>query len=196
MNKPKGLQVLAAAVVLASLTAAFGAFAASVLPVDLDDMTAGAQHIVHVRCTSNEVQRDAAVGVATVSTFVVLDRAKGTGTATFAVRQPGGMLDGVAIDYHVPKFAVGGEYVLFMPPASPLGLASPVGLSQGAFAVTHGKAGKEVGNGSDFAMLLPAAARAGAPPGLAARLEGAPSERTRVDLADFMSVIRAKVGAK
>ena len=38
-----------------------------------------------------------------------------------------------------------------MPAPSRLGLASPVGLSQGAFGVVQGASGKEVGNGRDFA---------------------------------------------
>ena len=83
-----------------------------------------------------------------------------------------------------------------MPPASKLGLASPVGLSQGAFAVVQGRAGKEVGNGRDFAQLLSSTDRATARPGVAARLQLAPSERARVDLTDFMTLIRAKAGTQ
>ena len=61
---------------------------------------------------------------------------------------------GLKVDYHAPKFRVGEEYVLFMPAPSRLGLASPVGLAQGAFSVMPGATGKEVGNGRDFAELL------------------------------------------
>ncbi len=110
------------------------------------------------------------------------------------MRQAGGERNGIAVDYHVPKFSVGSEYVLFMPPASKLGLASPVGLSQGAFAVVQGQAGKEVGNGRDFSTLLSSTDRAIAPPGVAARLQRAPAERVRVDLTDFMALLRAKAG--
>jgi hypothetical protein len=179
-----------------STLGAFNASATSVLPLDLDQITAGAQHIVHVRCTGNEVQPDPALGAVTVSTFVVLDRAKGGGTSTFTVRQAGGELNGIAVDYHVPKFTVGNEYVLFMPPASRLGLASPVGLSQGAFAVVPGQAGKEVGNGHDFSTLLSSSDRAIAPAGVAERLQRTPSERTRLRLADFMALMRAKAGTQ
>ena len=112
------------------------------------------------------------------------------------MRQAGGELNGIAIDYHVPKFTVGSEYVLFMPPASQWGLASPVGLSQGAFSVVQGRTGKEVGNGSDFAVLLSGTDRAAAAPNVAARLQLTPSERTRVDLAEFMTLLRAKAGTK
>jgi hypothetical protein len=175
-----------------SMFGSFDTAATSVLPLDLDQITAAAKHIVHVRCTSNEIQRDVAVRVVTVTTFVVLDRAKGGEGASFTVRQPGGELDGVAIDYHVPKFAVGEEYVLFMPPSSALGLASPVGLSQGAFAVVPGQTGKEVGNGRDFAQLLSSSDRTAARPGIAARLQLGPSERVRLRLADFMALLREK----
>ena len=184
-----------AALFLATL-GAFNAAATSVVPLDLDQITAGAQHIVHVRCTNNEVQPDAAIGVVTVTTFVVLDRAKGSGAPTFIVRQAGGELNGLAVDYHVPKFIVGNEYVLFMPPASKLGLASPVGLSQGAFSVVQGRTGKEVGNGTDFAALLSSTDRAAAGPNLAARMQLARPERARVDLSEFMTLMRAKAGTK
>ena len=185
-------QLVAMALFALSVLGAVGADATSVLPLDLDQITAGAKHIVHVRCTGNEVQRDPAVGIVTVTTFVVLDRAKGGEGPTFVVRQPGGELDGIAVNFHVPKFAVGEEYVLFMPPSSSLGLASPVGLSQGAFAVTPGQAGKEVGNGEDFSHLLSSKDRANARPGIAARLNAGPAERTRLRLTDFMALLREK----
>ena len=193
--KPHRLGMLAiAAAFLFSALVPFDAAATSVIPLDLDQITAGAQHIVHVRCTSNEVERDAAIGVVTVTKFVVLDRAKGGATPTFTVRQAGGEMDGLAVDYHVPKFAVGSEYVLFIPPTSRLGLASPVGLSQGAFSVVQGSAGKEVGNGRDFATLLSTPDRAKASARVAARLQQSPSERTRIDLGDFMTLLRTKAG--
>ena len=197
LAKPHRLQMLAlAAAFLLSTFGAFNAAASSVLPLDLDQIAAGAQHIVHVRCTRNEVQRDAAIGVVTVTTFDVLDRAKGGGTSTFTVRQAGGELDGIAVNFHVPKFTVGSEYVLFIPPALNLGLASPVGLSQGTFSVVRGPAGNEVGNGRDFATLLSSTDRATAPAKVAARLQRAPSERARLDLTDFMTLLRAKVGTQ
>ena len=168
--------------------------ATSVLPIELDQIVASAQHIAHVRCVSNTVEADPNVRVVTVSTFVVLDRAKGAPGATFTVRQVGGELNGVVIDYHLPTFKVGEEYVLFMPPASRLGLASPVGLAQGVFNVMPGRAGKEVGNGRDFAALMPHANAATLPPRMAARMQRPEGERRQIDLADFMTVVRARAG--
>ena len=192
--KPNPWQTLAAAAFLFLAFIAIDASATSVVPLDLDQITASAQHIVHVRCTGNEAQPDPAVGIVTVTTFVVLDRAKGAASPTFTVRQAGGELNGLAINYHVPKFAAGSEYVLFMPASSRLGLASPVGLSQGAFEVVQGASGKEVGNGNDFGKLLGGANSASVPAGVAARMQGSPAERARVDLAEFMTLVRTKAG--
>ena len=178
---------------LFALLATAGANATSVRPLDLDQIVGGAQHIVRVRCTGNEVLPDPAVHAVTVTTFVVLDRAKGPGGATFTLRQAGGRLDGIVVDYHLPKFRVGDEYVLFVPASSKLGLASPVGLSQGVFGVVPGPGGGQVGNGRDFAELLPRAEPATLPPGIAAALGRGRAERLRMDLGDFMTLIRARV---
>lgn len=182
------------AVVAALLWNALGAMhaaATSVLPMDLSQIIAGAEHIAHVRCVGNVAVADAAVGVVTVTTFVVFERAKGAGGATFTLRQAGGTLpDGRAVRYPVPKFEVDEEYVLFVPASSKLGLASPVGLSQGVFTVVPGPSGKSVGNGRDFGELLAGTSAAVIPPGIAGRLALAPAQRMRMDLADFMALVR------
>jgi hypothetical protein len=192
--KFRALKTLAAIAALQMSLVATTAFAASVVPMDLEQIVAAAQHIVHVRCTSNAVESDPMVGIVTVTGFVVLDRAKGGNGTTFTVRQAGGELNGVAIDYHVPKFRVGEEYVLFMPEPSKLGLASPVGLAQGAFSVAAGPAGsKEVGNGRDFGELLGGVDPAKLPPGVRARLHQEPRPRTpRMELGEFMALTRGK----
>jgi len=190
----KALAALAAFQI--SLLGSGAAIAASVAPLSLDQIVAGAQHIVHVRCTGNVVQADPDVGVVTITSFVVLDRAKGGNEPTFTVRQVGGELQGLAVDYHVPKFTVGEEYVLFMPASSRLGLASPVGLSQGAFSVLPGTTGKEVGNGRDFGDLVAGTDAARIPPRLAARLKRGGQARSRMDLDEFMALSRDKAGTR
>jgi hypothetical protein len=190
--KFRALKALAAIAALQLVLGANESLAASVVPLDLDQIVAAAQHIVHVRCTGNVVQADEAIGIVTITSFVVLDRAKGGAGPTFTVRQAGGELLGLAVDYHVPKFRVGEEYVLFMPASSRLGLASPVGLSQGAFSVLPGAADKEVGNGRDFAELLAGVDPASVPPKMAARLKQGPHARARMELGEFMSLTRAK----
>jgi hypothetical protein len=164
----------------------------SVLPLDLDALVAASQDIVHVRCTGISVQRDAQLHALTVTTFVVLDRPKGNGDGNFTVRQAGGKVDDVVVDYHVPQFRVGEEYVLFMPPSSRLGLASPVGLAQGAFGVVKSARGKAVTNGQDFAELLPLDKRSDLPASVLGFLAREPGARRQLDLADFMAVVRAK----
>jgi hypothetical protein len=179
--------------------AALRAEASSTLPLDIDQLANGAREIVHVRCTGNSVQRDAAVGAVTLTTFVVLDRVKGTPGPTFTIRQAGGEIDGIRVDYHVPKFNVDGEYVLFVPGTSRLGLASPLGLAQGVFAVSGTSAtpsGKEVGNGRDFAALLNSTAPNAVPAGVAKQLAQPASGRSRIDLADFMTLLHAKAGLR
>ena len=102
----------------AFLLSSFDVGATSVLPLDLNQIIAGAERVVHVRCTGNEVQPDPNVGVVTVTTFAVLDRAKGIVAPTLTVRQPGGELNGLTINFRVPKFSTGSEYILFMPAPS------------------------------------------------------------------------------
>ncbi len=191
------LPAFAAAAAIALSCTALDAAATSVLPLDLDQIVDGARHIAHVRCIGNEVRPDAAVGAVTVTTFTVLDRVKGDRARTFTVRQAGGTLNGVAFDYHVPQFNAGSEYVVFVPAASRLGLASPVGLEQGAFAVGIAATGKkEAGNGTDFAVLLSAADHAAATGNVAARLKVASPARGRMELSDFMTLLKAKAGAQ
>ena len=196
------MQLGFARIIAASLTGVILTFTSasvqgtSVLPLDLDRLVAGAQSVVQVRCTGNVVEPDATVGAVTVTTFVVLDRAKGSAGSTFTLRQAGGELGGVVFDFPTPKFRMGDEYVLFVPPASGLGLASPVGLSQGVFAVALAATGKDVGNGEDFAVLLAGADASTLPPGIATRMQLPRRERSRVDLGDFMSLIRTKVQAR
>jgi hypothetical protein len=178
--------------------AAASAHAVSVLPLDLGQLVANARDIAHVRCMGNTFEQDATVGVITVTTFVVFDRVKGDTTATIVVRQPGGELNGLAVDYHVPRFTAGAEYVVFVPQASRLGLASPVGFAQGVFDVQPSTDGarKEVTNGRDFSELLAGADRAQLPAGMAGRLTMSPGQRARADLGDFMTVLRNRVGAR
>jgi hypothetical protein len=178
------------------LLAARAAGAMSVLPLDLDRLIAGASTIAHVRCTGNAVQADPVVGVATVTTFIVLERARGGGDNTFQMRQAGGELNGVAVDFHAPRFRPGDEYVLFVPAASTLGLASPVGLTQGVFDVTVRDGVREVGRGGDIAPLLAAVEARSLPSGIAARIRTGQHAVETVPLADFMALVRGRAGPR
>lgn len=181
-----------AALAIAALHAAAVA-ASSVVPLDLRQIVARAEHIALVRCVGSDTRADPTVGIATTTTFEVLDRAKGAESATLTVRQAGGELNGLVVDFHTPQFRIGEEYVLFLPQVSRLGFASPVGLAQGAFSVKPGRNGKEVGNGRDFSELLTGVDGALIPPGIGVRMQEASDTRTQVDLQDFMALLRAKV---
>lgn len=192
MNVTSMSKILLVTAACAMSLAAGAARATSVLPLELPQLVAGSRDVVHVRCTGTEAVTDATVGVATVTQFVVLDRAKGSAGATLVLRQPGGRLGAQVVDFQLPRYRVGEEYVLFVPPASTLGFAVPLGLAQGMFPVSDGKAGKEVGNGRDFAALLRDVDPAQIPSGTRARLQTNPRERSRITLADFMAIVRAR----
>lgn len=192
MNVPTMWKILLLTAACAGSLAAAPARATSVLPLELPQLVAGSRDVVHVRCTGTETVTDATVGVATVTQFVVLDRAKGSAGATLVLRQPGGRLGTQVVDFQLPRYRVGEEYVLFVPPASALGFAVPLGLAQGMFPVSDGTAGKEVGNGRDFAALLRDVDPAQIPSGTRARLQTNPQERSRITLADFMAIVRAR----
>jgi hypothetical protein len=196
MKLPSGRVLAALAAYLCATLLSIQARAASVVPLDIDQITAAAQHVVHVRCTGNAVEPDSLAGIATVTTFDVLDRAKGPNNRRLVVRQPGGELNGIAVNYHVPTFTVGEEYVLFMSAPSKAGLASPVGLAQGVFSVKRDQAGTVVGNGRDFAEMLRSADPATVPSGIRARLQLAAQERKQMALADFMVMLRNKAGTR
>ena len=192
MKRAVTMKILLAFAACAFALAAGSARATSVAPLELPQLVAGSRDVVHVRCIGTEAVADARVGVATVTQFVVLDRAKGSPGATLVLRQPGGRLGTQVIDFQLPRFRVGDEYVLFVPPASVLGFASPLGLAQGMFPVSEGSAGKEVGNGRDFAALLRDVDAAQIPAGTRLRLQTSPKERSRISLADFMAIVRAR----
>jgi len=181
--------------VCAGMLAGGVAHATSVLPLELPQLVAGSRDVVHVRCIGSEAVADATVGIATVTQFAVLGSAKGSPGATFVLRQPGGRLGDRAIDFRLPRFHIGDEYVLFVPPPSDLGFASPLGLAQGMFAVSDGPSGKEVGNGRDFAELLRGLEPAQIPEATRARLEYSPKVRSRISLDDFMTMVRARAAA-
>ena len=182
---------------LCSLQAA----ATSVLPVSLQRMAAKAETIFHGTATSNEVRLDQASGrVATYTSFKVIEAIKGNPGATHTIKQIGGQLPGsnVRLVIHgVPRFAVGKEYVIFLPKASSLGFASPIGLSQGKFDIHKLNGDTLVSNGRSLAALMkttpqqdspiePSALASNRAPALKA-IDGQPAS---AHLTDFMQAVR------
>jgi len=125
--------------------------ATTVLPVSLERMSKTAEYIFYGKALSNEVKFDAASNrVATFTIFEIIDNVKGDAGTSHTVKQVGGQLAGSAVVHRfhgVPRFTVGEEYVIFLPPQSRLGFSSPVGLSQGKFSVQKQKGIATVSNG-------------------------------------------------
>jgi hypothetical protein len=140
-------------------------FATTVLPVSLEHMAKSAAVIFYGRVTSNEVKvDDVSHRVATFTTFEVLNSIKGANTPTYTIKQIGGRLPGsqlVTRIYGVPRFTVNAEYVVFLPKASRLGFASPIGLSQGSYDVHTDASGNKTVRGSGLASKPATANTAG-----------------------------------
>jgi hypothetical protein len=175
--------------------AAWPAGAASVLPVSLDHLVDNSAVVFEGTCVGNRTERDEGTGlVVTYTTFSVRDVIKGQAGSVHEIKQVGGQVPGSGMAFRVdgvPTFAVGESYVVFLAGVSTAGFSSPIGLSQGRFAVSHEAAGKTVSNGRDFremtagmpAVLLPASmAKAAATP------------VRQLGLDDFKQLVRSRVG--
>ena len=90
----------------------------------------------------------------------------------------------------VPKFVVGEEYVVFLAGVSSLGFSSPVGLTQGRFAVQQSAAGKKISNGRDFRELTVRMPRAAMP--VTSAYAGAAIKQLGLD--EFKQMARAQAG--
>lgn len=180
------------------------AAATSVLPVSLQRMASTAETIFHGTVINNEVRLDPASGrVATYTTFKVIEVIKGNPGATHTIKQIGGQLPGSHVRqviHGVPRFAAGEEYVVFLPKASSLGFASPIGLSQGKFDIRKRDGDTIVSNGRSLAALMkttpqqdlpnrPSAFASNRAPVLKA-IDGQPAS---AHLTDFMQAVRSMV---
>jgi len=180
------------------------AAATSVLPVSLQRMATTAVVIFHGRVTSNEVKLDPVSGrVATFTTFEVIELIKGNAGSTYTIKQIGGQLPGSKVRqviHGVPEFSLGDEHVVFLPKASSLGFASPIGLSQGKFDIRELNGETIVSNGRPLAALprntqaagsqnTPAAIQLSQPPASIA----IPDQPARARLADFMQTVRGMI---
>ena len=178
--------------------------ATSVLPVSLQRMASTAETIFHGTAINNEVRLDPASGrVATYTTFKVIEVIKGNPGATHTIKQIGGQLPGSHVRqviHGVPRFAAGEEYVVFLPKASSLGFASPIGLSQGKFDIRKRDGDTIVSNGRSLAALMkttpqqdlpnrPSAFASNRAPVLKA-IDGQPAS---AHLTDFMQAVRSMV---
>jgi hypothetical protein len=124
-------------------------------------MAKSATIVFYGRALRNEVKfDDLSQRVATFTEFEVLQAIKGVNGHSHTIKQVGGQLPGSRVVYQahgVPRFSVGEEYVLFLPAASRLGFASPVGLQQGSINVFESSAGKRVHTAAKINTIPPAA---------------------------------------
>lgn len=153
--------------VMLALCTATGAGAATVRPMLLDEIIDTAAVAFHGTCIANRTEREAATNfIVTYTTFEVRDAIKGNVAGTHVIKQIGGTLDGGEsgmIVHGVPRFVVGQEYVVFLAGVSSLGFSSPVGLTQGKFAVQEGATGKSIATGADFRELTARMPQSGLP---------------------------------
>lgn len=131
-----GGSILTAAVCLTILRTATPAGATTLRRMDLPELVATADRIVHARVVVNRAYWDAThTQIFTDTDFEVLDEAKGTGPKSLTITQLGGHVP--PIDMLVegtPTFSVGEEVVLFTELHSN-GQRLVTGLSQGVMRV-------------------------------------------------------------
>lgn len=131
------LSVVAAAVLLAPVAS----HAAVTIPTSLADLTAGSARVVRARCVEARVESKP-IGAARLTvtryTFDVADVLKGSAPKQLVFRQVGAPHPGrndLGRLAALPVYEPGTEYVLFLLPESAIGLTSPAGAAEGAFAV-------------------------------------------------------------
>jgi hypothetical protein len=134
-------------------------FAASVMPLGIDKLHAGADLIFYGECLSQQTSVDQTLDIpVTQTTFKVLEMLKGKAGEEITIKQIGGTAPGQAEDIvvpGVPRFELGKKYVLFLPKQSELGFTTPVAMDQGRFSIEGEHSGNaHIGNGRDFKELL------------------------------------------
>ncbi|HZS06910.1 MAG TPA: hypothetical protein VFD58_18890 [Blastocatellia bacterium] len=110
--------------------------------VTLTEMTTGAGRVVYGRIAEvrNGTHPDYSHIAVTFVTLDVIEMLKGSAAKRLTFMQfasAQGQSQAVAHNYHMPKYAVGEEVVLFLYPESRYGFTSPVGEGQGKFQVSN-----------------------------------------------------------
>ncbi len=195
MKKPR---LVAIPLFMILLCCSLQAAATSVLPVSLQRMAQTAEMIFHGTAIGNEVRLDQASGrVATYTSFKVIEVIKGNPGVTHTIKQIGGQLPGSNVRqviHGVPRFDVGEEYVVFLPKASSLGFASPIGLSQGKFDIRKLNGQAVVNIRSQLAALTKPSSQQVLPNAPSAIVTGLPTDKpTAMHLADFLQTVRGMV---
>jgi hypothetical protein len=175
--------------ILPLLVFSLAASAATLLPLNLQQLSTRATLVFYGEVISNKTEKDEISGqIATFTEFEIIELIKGNAGSTHIIKQLGGHLadTGTTLRVHgVPQFVAGKKYVVFLPEESGLGFCSPLGLQQGSFAVSaingenvvstgHLLAERSVQNNS---IQIPLAVRADNP--------------AHVRLGDFINTVRA-----
>lgn len=191
-------RILRLAAFLLAAAVAWPASAATVLPVSLDHLVDNSAVIFEGTCVGNRTERDAGTGlVVTYTLFSVRDVIKGNAATVHEIKQLGGSVPGSGMAYRVdgvPTFAVGESYVVFLAGVSSAGFSSPIGLSQGRFAISHEAAGKTVANGRDLREMTAGVPEALVPSSMRKALAAPAARVDRLDLDEFKQLVRARIG--
>jgi hypothetical protein len=130
------------------------AWATSVLPLSLEQLSTQASLIFFAEVVSNQSKIDEKSGrIATFTEFKIVDLIKGDAEQRHTIKQIGGYdtNSNTRLFVHgVPTFQVGNEYVVFLPKESNLGFSSPLGLYQGSYTVTKIDGEQLVSNGRNL----------------------------------------------
>lgn len=159
----------------------------------LEEIIDGAAVAFEGTVIENRAARDPDSGaIVTYTTFVVHDGLKGKAGATHTIKQIGGEIPGEGVGYKVDvrtTFTVGHSYVVFLYGKSNWGFSSPVGSTQGSFAVVDDASGAVVTNGRDFGDMTQAMARDQAK---AKSLPKARADGKKVGLEEFKQLVRSR----
>jgi hypothetical protein len=182
---------------LLGLAVVLPAGATSVLPLNLDEMIAGAAVAFEGTCVGNRTERDPTTNlVVTYTTFSVRESLKGDTGATHVIKQVGGQMSDGTASFEiqgVPKFVPGEDYVVFLAGVSAQGFSSPFGLAQGRFDVKRGATGGKVSNGRDFRDMTSNFSPNELPRSLLQKKQS--DAATELDLDEFKQLVRKRVGS-
>ncbi len=166
------------------------AWATSVLPISLEQLSTRASLIFYAEVVNNQVKKDEQSGyIATFTEFKIIDLIKGKTGDTHTIKQIGGHLKGAntTLRIHgVPQYQTGNKYVVFLPKASGLGFSSPLGLHQGSFTVLTIDGEQIVSNGRNLSEQPRQSSR-----NIQIPLAVSVSNPSQARLDDFTNTIRA-----
>lgn len=154
-----GKFLIASGVALVAAGGAGPAWSISLLPLNLPEMVGAADRIIVGRAVDEWTGRDEHGLPATITTFQINRALKGGPLQTVRVKhlgvtrvQPDGLAAWVE---GMPRYRIGGEYVLLLDRDSRLGFTAPVGLFQGVFEVRTADNGRRAAvNGVNNANLV------------------------------------------